>query len=356
LTLGTLTSVDALDTATLSALLATQYPGVRAEALLIREVIGGHTTKVRVTLDYNDVGAQLGLPRDLCIKANWSGDALSSRLCILEAHFYRHIRDTVRLPIPRSTLVVWDERGRGQGLVAMEDLHAGRGQFGDPVETLGVDAVAGALTQLAGLHAALWDSPRLDRYAWLPRSMARGTVDAQMHTILAPFIACNLGTAPASEPWGSWLPGDHDRLDRAYGLFVAQEQAIRTPLCLIHGDAHHANNFVRSTGDRLWLDWQFVRRGAPWRDVATFTISALEPGQRHLHEQDLLRHYLRELATHGVPDAPGFDLLWSRYRAWPIWGMVTWLSRLQEPDASAMARRFCCAAEDFGTLELIEQE
>ena len=38
------------------------------------------------------------------------------------------------------------------------------------------------------------------------------------------------------------------------------------PRCLVQGDAHQSNRFLRSSGRRIWHDWQLVRQGQPWRD------------------------------------------------------------------------------------------
>ena len=56
----------------LSQLLAHRYPGLVVEDFQVVEVKNSHTTKLRAALQYNAVGRSAGLPRNVCLKANWS--------------------------------------------------------------------------------------------------------------------------------------------------------------------------------------------------------------------------------------------------------------------------------------------
>ena len=57
----------------LGSLMANKYPGVVAEKLEVVQLFDSHTTKLRVAVDWNEAGKAAGLPRNLCVKANWSG-------------------------------------------------------------------------------------------------------------------------------------------------------------------------------------------------------------------------------------------------------------------------------------------
>src|SRR3546814_8490367 len=83
-------------------------------------------------------------------------------------------------------------------------------------------------------------------------------------------------------------------------LLCAQEIADESPLCLVHGDAHLGNSYRRPDGDRIWFDWQIVRKGRPWRDYSYFVIGSITIEDRRRAERDLLRHYCNELSRHGV--------------------------------------------------------
>src|SRR3546814_8204591 len=52
---------------------ANKYPGVAAHSLEVIQLFDSHTTKMRVAVDWNESGKAAGLPRDLCLKSNWSG-------------------------------------------------------------------------------------------------------------------------------------------------------------------------------------------------------------------------------------------------------------------------------------------
>lgn len=59
--------------------------------------------------------------------------------------------------------------------------------------------------------------------------------------------------------------------------------------------------------DRLSLDWQFVRRGRPWRDLANFTIGSLTVEERRAHHRDLVAHYRNHLIATGAKGVSSFD-------------------------------------------------
>src|SRR3546814_9353103 len=90
--------------------------------------------------------------------------------------------------------------------------------------------------------------------------------------------------------------------------------------------SHPGNSFVRNTGERVWFDWQHVRKGHPWRDVACLMIAALTVQDRRSAERHLLQHYLGDLAARGIDGQLPFHMLWDRYRRWPLWGMVSSLA------------------------------
>src|SRR5690606_9436119 len=58
----------------LTRTLSHRYPGIVAEAMKINQFIDSHTSKLRISVDFNEVGRNAGIPRNLCLKSNWSGD------------------------------------------------------------------------------------------------------------------------------------------------------------------------------------------------------------------------------------------------------------------------------------------
>src|SRR3546814_8324361 len=86
------------------------------------------------------------------------------------------------------------------------------------------------------------------------------------------------------------------------------------PRCLVHGDSHQGNSYVRPNGERVWLDWQLVRKGRPWRDVTYFMLGALTIDERRSAARDLLRHYRECLAATGVTGIISDEDIWEQFR------------------------------------------
>src|ERR1700722_9867956 len=56
----------------LTGMLNNRYPGIVVEKAEVIEVKNSHTTKLRLAWDLNEVGKAAGIPRQVCLKANWS--------------------------------------------------------------------------------------------------------------------------------------------------------------------------------------------------------------------------------------------------------------------------------------------
>ena len=162
--------VEQVNAAWLTGLLQNRYPGLLIESMEVLRLINTHTTKMRLALEVNQVGRDAGIPRQVCLKANWSGNFRNVDITALEARFYYFVRDSLNIPAPACYYADWDPED-GQGIVVMEDLELKGGEFGQSLQHIGVDGVARALEGLARLHGAWWASPKLDSQAWLPTSM-----------------------------------------------------------------------------------------------------------------------------------------------------------------------------------------
>ncbi|MFA7554503.1 MAG: phosphotransferase [Spongiibacteraceae bacterium] len=339
----------------LTSVLVNRYPGIVVEGMKTIEVRNGHTTKIRLELDFNDVGKASGIPRQVCIKANWSEGFESGDICELEARFYYYIRENLSIPAPNCFYADWDDDGSGQGMVVMEDLATEGGVFGHSTHHIGVDAVAHALEGLAQLHGAWWGSDKLDQYQWLQTSMAT-TVDCEQQRQLWPFAKLNIDKTDYQKILPQWLLDNPQRLETAYDKLVAYAQAQTGPLCVVHGDSHLGNSYLRPSGERLWIDWQLVRKGHPWRDLTYFMLGTLTIDERRTEEDKLLKHYYEVLLSTGATDLMSLDKVREQYHRWPIYGMQAWLANQDEwgQHGLPMVERFYQAAEDFGTLKLIE--
>ncbi len=343
-----------ISAAWLTQLLQPRYPGIEVQALDVLEVRNGHTTKLRAHLQLNEVGQRAGIAPHVCLKSNWSEGFESGDICELEARFYQLARNWPQAPLPVSYFCDWDADGGGRGVVIMEDLGLAPGQFGHSTDHLGVDGVAAGLESLATLHGATWGSELLQRQSWLPVSMAN-PVDSNGLLRMYNYIKVNLRKPEYRQLLPAWMYEAPQLFSQAFDELAAFELEQRSPSCLIHGDAHQGNSFLRSNGQRIWLDWQLARRGRPWRDVAYFMLGALTVEERRAEAPALLRVYREKLLSLGAEGVLGQDAAWEQLRRWPVWGMQTWMSNMDDWGQAGlpMVERFFAAAEDFDTLRLL---
>lgn len=346
--------LDEVNSSWLSALLTARYPGVVVEEMEIVQLINSHTTKLRVKLTYNELGRQLGLPQHVCLKSNWSEGFESGEICELEARFYHLMQNQLSAPIPESYFSDWDGDGSGRGIVMLEDLACAAGEFGNSRDHLGVDGVAHGLESLAKLHASLWGSPQLEP-DWLHRSMDT-PVDSDQVLRMYNYSRINMDKASYQGFLPDWLYETPERFAHAFDELAALERKQPGPLCLVHGDSHQGNSFLRDTattnGERVWLDWQLVRKGHPWRDIVYFMLGALTIDERRVDGKNLVKHYYEFLRGQGVNDLCPFQEAWEQFQLWPVYGMQSWLSNMDiwGQSGEEMVRRFWCAADDYETV------
>jgi hypothetical protein len=347
--------LDELGPEWLTGLLANRYPGLVVKDYEVMEVKNSHTTKLRLALDLDESDPPSGIPRHVCLKSNWSNGVSTGDICEREARFYHLMGGDLDAPIPQSYYADWDGDGGGRGIVVMEDLTVAPGAFGLSTDHLGVDGIARGLETLAAVHGALWCSPRLDQQHWLPHSMG-STVDTEQVIQLWNYLKYNLDDPAYQAVLPDWVPEHPERLNHILDELTAFELGYTGPQCLVHGDAHQGNSFLRATGDRVWVDWQLVRKGSPWRDVAYFTLGGLTVEERRASLDDLIRHYREHLAATGAEGVPDQDTAWYHLRRWPAYAMQSWLSNINHWGQSGgleMVRRNWAAAEDFDTVELL---
>lgn len=338
----------------LTALLQNRHPGVEVLGMTVVELKNSHTTKLRVALELNQAGIDAGIPRQVCLKSNWSEGFESGDICELEARFYHLMHDHLHAPVPRCHYADWDGDGGGRGIVVMEDLGAAAGRFGHSTDHLGIDGVARGLESLATLHGALWDSPVLPAQDWLQTSMDTG-VDTEQVLRNYQYIALNLAKPSYQAFLPRWLVETPERLAHAYDHLAEFARTQPGPHCLVHGDSHQGNSFLRSNGERVWHDWQLVRQGQPWRDVTYFMLGALTIEERRASAAELIRHYREALAATGAHHVPDQATAWAHFCRWPVYGIQAWLGNVDQwgQSGAPMVERFCAAAEDLDTLALL---
>lgn len=340
----------------LGALMANKYPGVAAKTLEVVQLFDSHTTKLRLVVDWNDAGRTAGLPRNLCIKSNWSGGFANVDIHALEARFYHFLTDTLTAPTATCYYADWDDDGTGQGVIVLEDLVDRGGTFGHSTQHVGVDGIASSLADLATLHAGLWDSPLITPEAapWLPTSM-EVPVDYDQVRIMWHWIEENLKDPNFRAIAPKHYLDDPRRVERAFDRLVAHERAFQAPYCIILGDCHQGNTYILPSGERLWLDWQLGRRGRPWRDLTYFTVGSLTIEERRESHRDLIAHYRDCLIKEGATNVIGLDAIWEQVRRWVMYGIQAWVANMDYwgQNGLPMNERFFAAGEELDTWKLL---
>jgi hypothetical protein len=346
--------LDRVDAAWLTGVMVNRYPGLVINSMQTIELRNGHTTKMRVQLDLNDVGRAAGIPEHVCLKSNWSGGFGHVDIHALEARFYHFVPPVVNLAVPASYFSDWDAGPTGQGLVVLEDLALAGGAFGSSTDHMGVDAVARGLEEYAQIHGRSWDHPHLAAFGWLPRSMDT-PIDFDQLEMMWTYAAQNIAKPEYQALLPRWMLNDPQEFKRLYDALGAWDRAQRGPLCIVHGDSHQGNSYLRPDGTRIRIDWQLVRKGFPWRDLAYFMIGALTIEERRANERRLLAHYRQHLVATGAQDVASEAAIWDAYRRWPIYGCQAWIANMDEwgQQGYPMNERFFTALDDLGTVKLL---
>jgi aminoglycoside phosphotransferase (APT) family kinase protein len=330
-------------------------PGVVIRGVKIDRAIHGTSSKWFVTVDRNDAAIAAGIPEGLCLKVNWedhAGETLKKvAIWCTEGRFYRYLRPHLPVPAPEGYYGAFDD-ATGQGICIMEDLTAAGAVFGSNGRPLTADQAAAVLEDLTDLHAAWWNSPKLEEFDWLKPSFGVNNyrnryADAKALGELTTWPGRAETMSPAVNNPELWL--------KAVDRIVETENASTAPRCLIHGDTHLGNSYTLPNHKLRWLDWQLVSKGRPTRELNYFLGCALDTPTRRANERDLIKHYLSVLQAKGVEGGPTFDEVWANYRYWPIWGLLAWAvtkDGWQPPDViRETMRRFATAIEDLETFK-----
>ena len=343
-------SFDQINAQWLTRMLNPAYPGIEVTKYDVVQEILGHTSKARIRVAFNDVGVAAGIPNDLCIKGNFTGNPLSSAVCANEARFYGLLRSQINMAAPQCYLAVWDDDEHGQqGIILLDDLITLGGEFSGSHHPINADEMALALTEMAEIHGRSWGSPLLDQQDWLQQSMAPETVWDDYWGMMKEIFERHNSLPERLAIFPQWMAEDTYRLRKAFKQMCAHETAYTGKRCIVHGDAHLGNSYRKPTGERIWFDWQIVRKGLPWRDLTYFMIGSMTIDDRRKNEKALLQHYLDHFIANGG-EAFSFDHVWDEYRRKVIWGLVAWQSNIN-PNEQTMGplERFCRAADDLDT-------
>jgi hypothetical protein len=239
-----------------------------------------------------------------CAKA--SLDAMGAPL---EVEFYNVVAPRLDIRRPGVHYAAIDGAA---SIIVMDDIVALGGRFMNPHVPLTQATVHDTLAELAGLHGQTWGLSRVADIPWLGWGLERFV---KMHD--APGLQRLLDDGRAEGFAAEICSGEN--------LMAAlREQLALGVTCMLHGDTHTGNVYIDPEGRGCFFDFEVVQTGHWAQDVAYHLGTALSIEDRRAHEEELVRFYLAELASHGAP-APTFDAGWDMYRRSFGYGYLLWV-------------------------------
>ncbi len=348
-------TIDQIDEQFLTRALDCWYPGVTVERVDIGRTMPGSATKVRLLLDYDDAGHRARLPATMMLKAGFDETmlALAAPMYAKEAIFFRSVAPTLDIPLPRCYYAGCNP-DTGQSLLLLEDLLAANVSFGRVEEPLTRDTTAEALELLAAVHARYWDRTHSAPVADL------GQLDLGRYTIVDFLLGPENWQRCIDEGRGEGLPESMRDQARVHaGIRSLRAIDERGTHCLLHGDAHIGNMYFEPDGQPRFLDWQAAVAGSWDQDVSYLITCVLDAEDRRTYERELVEHYVGELRARGVEDSPSSEDAWRAHRRQVLYGIVGLFCtpEMQPAEfATRMGTRFAVAADDLGSLELLEAD
>lgn len=322
--------------------------GCRSEAVGTGQM--AHNERIFIDYDGSPAGAPATLVAKVPSPSEESRAAGGSGAYLTEVRFYQTLAEHLSIRVPACYYAELSEDGTEFTLI-MEDMAPS--VQGDQIAGASVSEIEAAIVNLAGLHAPLWESPRLAEVDWAP---------VQLNVDFAPIMQV---AAPAFlERFAETLSPEASEVLRLFGehfaRWVETQPAERT---LVHGD-YRLDNLLFSVDETsppvAAVDWQTVATGSGARDLAYLLGNSFEPEARREAEPTLLETYRVAMKERGVDLSP--DQIHAAYRHGTFQGpYVTMLGALavgqtDRGDAMfmAMAERSAAQIRDLGALELIQ--
>jgi len=337
----------------LVAALRTRAPEAGLRGFEILEVINGTCTKVKLRLDLDEAARQAGIAENVILKGGFEPHSRPmAHMHEAEVRSYRDTLPALKLPSPACYFAEFDA-DRAQGIIIMEDLAARGVTLCHPLRPHSPNQVALRLSELARFHAQTWDSPELKpggRWGDLSVVLDGG--------FLQKFVE--------PEPWNRFLnlPRGraasvyfHDRVWMERALDQIERLAARLPQVVVHGDTHLGNLYVEPDGTPGFFD-SIPHRWSPIAEISYHIGCALDPFDRRASEQDLIRHYLDELARHSIVP-PSLEEAMRHYAAFLAYGFCIFMVNDADwqPEAinTAYTARFSAAMQDNDTIGAIRE-
>jgi aminoglycoside phosphotransferase (APT) family kinase protein len=303
----------------LTGLLAQRRAGVVVQDVAVLDESSGSANRLRLRLTYApDTDAEL--PTALFLKRNLPDFAFPREMYVNEVRIYRDVVPELDVETPEIFGLAFDEERLRFTLVMTDLLSEPGARVGHVLAPVTLEEIRSLLTTLARLHAAYWDSPRLDaELSWLARPPA--CPNMRFWREIGPRLTerhLSRGHRAGIVDRTYWA---EDRIWRGLDRMLAADDT--GPRTVLHGDVHAGNVYYRAGRPGGLLDWQLALQGSWALDVTYLITSALDAGQRAAHERELLDFYLAELGARGVV-APSREEAWTRYRQNVLYGALMW--------------------------------
>lgn len=281
---------------------------VEVSALVEGEGAFGRLSRVRLAYDAEEPGA----PTTLVVKLSSASPEMRARPATRiayrrEVRFYQRLAEGAPLATPVCHFADVDEAS-GRHVLVLEDLAPARS--GSTVAGCGAAQAELAVTGIARLHSAWWESPELARLDWLLDVDPDPAALREAHDRWWPAFLEQAGHRLCEET-REIGKGFRERLAP-----VLRHLTRVPPRTLVHSDYKLDNLVFDARGGSvplLVLDWQLLGRGRGVFDVAFLLSQSLAPDDRRALEMDLLAAYHGGLIEGGVRDYP-FDQCLHDYR------------------------------------------
>lgn len=207
-----------------------------------------------------------------------------------ECEVYGFLGEEPPLATPRCFWRNVGPDGRTINLV-LEDLSV-RTRAGNQISGCSVAEAEAVAKELAGLHAAFWDDPRLDTVDWLYNRAAGAETAAATNTLAAKAFRERFA--------GRTDPALLDAIDTVVADLPRHFAAMPKGRTLVHGEPRVDNVLFEDgpVGPKAWLiDWQFADRGSPMFDLAYFLSGSLAVEDRRSIDESLVERHHAAIAA-----------------------------------------------------------
>lgn len=216
--------------------------------------------------------------------------AMAYRMYEREVGFYREIAPTIDVSAPRC-FAAEVEPESGDCVLLLEDLSAMT--TGDQVAGCDAATAKQIIDAVAPLHAKYWGHPEDLAVESVPRIDG----EAQIAGITA---GCEAGWDPCMANFGHVVS---DEIKASRDRFLAAVPEIhrmigRRVQTIIHGDVR-LDNLMFDETKIILLDWA-LSISSGLQDVGYLLSQNVTTDERRAHETELLEHYQRRLAEHGI--------------------------------------------------------